>query len=596
MYVARSAYRQLLRVGKKVSEKYADPNDMCFALFGVLVSRHDFINAGYGSTFPTILRTCFLRPTIAGCPHDTTNARTSAAFDTLRRLNELKASNAAFRIRELRRVMSDAAEQSSTNPVAAASASTDGKPASSPSSTAAGQSALPSLSFASSETAHTTAVTYPLDEEGVHLIRGSVLIERSSRRRIQNFTRHCVVCEPISMTFPPYRFCVPPEPSYLLAVRSEFALYAITDVLLALSATSIFNTHRHAYLSQQQQSTEASQSLTDWGIRISGGDEGSEDVPSEQKSAGSSSKKARGGAGERKKIATVAASPMPAAPTVTTAPLPETRSFPTTREELQELVRQIPTRTVIQTDVLEVEITTEYVCSNPSAATATSPSVADHLVKQSKDGAFASTTPLKRGLTADGRDGSVSTNASMQSEDAKAHLFLYYVYIRNRGPLKNPKRWHAQVLSHHLVVIDSAQGQVLEMGRPGVVGNFPLLQPGASHCFESGATLSGPEGFLRGSIQVNLFNDAGEVMMLDAAIAPTRLTVEVTSAIGFTSSKNTKEELVQRSCDSSAQPTAGVSSPEDGVAPGGEDSSSADGATKASDNDRGNFSKPKGGK
>ncbi|KAG5501814.1 hypothetical protein JKF63_04083 [Porcisia hertigi] len=594
MHVARSAYRQLLRVGKKVSVKYSDPNDLCFALFGILVSRHDFINAGYGSTFPAILRTCFLRPSVAGYPHDTTSARTSAAFDALRRLNELNVSNAAFRIRELRRNMSEAAEQKSANTVATASASTGGAPASSPSS-----ATEPIMPFAPQETSHTTAVTYPLDEEGVHLIRGSVLIERSSRRRIQNFTRHCVVCEPINMTFPPYRFCVPPEPSYLLAVRSEFALYAITDVLLALAATSIFNAHLQAQMSQQhQQSAEVGQSLSDEVARIGDGEEGSNDVLPEQKGAGSNGsssssnrKKPKGTPGERRRSATAATSPTSTAATSTTASLPETRGFPTACEELQELVRRIPTRTVLQTDVLEVEITTEYVCSNPSVATATSSSMADYRSKQSKVGAFASTTPLKRGLSASSFGGVSSASAASQGGDAQAHLFLYYVYIRNRGPLRNPKRWHAQVLSHHLVVVDVAQAQVLEMGRPGVVGNFPLLQPGASHCFESGATLSGAEGLLRGSIQVNLFNDSGEVMMLDAAIAPTRLTVEVTSALGFVSSKKAKEELTQRSRDSS---DAGA--PESGADPEGEHSCPADGMSEASDKDHNSSLKFKGGK
>ncbi|GET89416.1 hypothetical protein, conserved [Leishmania tarentolae] len=480
--------------------------------------------------------------------------------------------------------MSDAADQSSARTVAAASASTSTTPAPVPSSAAPGQARPPPFSFAAQETAHTTAVTYPLDEEGVHLIRGSVLIERSSRRRIQNFTRHCVVCEPISMAFPPYRFCVPPEPSYLLAVRSEFALYAITDVLLALAATSIFNAHRHAYVSFQEQSAEAGQLLTDSGVRVRVGEEVTEDALLEQQDVGSSTRKGKGGAGERRKSGAAA-----------TAPPLKTRGFPTTREELQELVRRIPTRTVVQTDVLEVEITTEYVCSNPSTATAASPSAADHLAKQSKDGSFSSTTPLKHGTIGDGCDSSAFARTAVQGDDAKAHLFLYYVYIRNRGPLKNPKRWHAQVLSHHLVVIDVAQAQVLEMGRPGVVGNFPLLQPGASHCFESGATLSGPEGLLRGSIQVNLFNDAGEVMMLDAAIAPTRLTVEVTSAIGFTSSKNAKEELVQRSRDSPAQLPLDTHVPDDDVGLEGKQSFSEDGAAEVSHSDCDSSSKPKGG-
>lgn len=532
MSVARSAYRQLLRVGKAVSTKYVDPNDLCFALFGVLVSRHDFINAGYGSTFPAILRTCFLRPSVAGDPHDTISARTSAAFDALRRLNELKASNAAFGIRELRRVIADAADQKSG--AGAADTSEGAPPSPSPlssSSVSAGSSpsssAPPAATQLGAVTRGTTvATTHTLDEEGVHLIRGSVLIERSSRRRIQNFTRHCVVCEPISMTFPPYRFCIPPEPSYLLAVRSEFALYALTDVLLALSATSTCNAHRQAYIAHQQARLLA-QLQEPPAPRVPGGDGGAADPEAAGPAAGGSTAHAHGEAADSTAgIGTFAAL--------------EARRFPTTRAELTELVCRIPTRTVIQTDVLEVEVTTEYLCSNPTAA--------DQAAIQRKEGAFASTTPLKRGpageATADG--------GSEAGDDSKAHLFLYYVTLRNRGPMRNPKRWHAQVLSHHLVVVDVAQAQVLEMGRPGVVGNFPLLQPGAAHCFESGTTLAGPEGILRGSIQVNLFNQAGEVVMLDAAIAPTRLTVEVTSAVPLSSLSNYKGELVQRSSDASS--------------------------------------------
>jgi uncharacterized protein affecting Mg2+/Co2+ transport len=584
MSVARSAYRQLLRVGTKVSGKYTDLNDMCFALFGLLVTRQDFMNAGYGGTFPIILRTCFLRPSVCDDPHDTVSARISAAFDALRRLNEINGSHAAFRIRELRRQMSEAAQkkESSTSaekagdaeaqndsaaatatappaatgsretstPVSAAGVATTTTTTSSTSSLSSStaisrrppvMSAAEALAAATAGAAHTSSshaksgsTTYRLDE-GVDLIRGSVLIERSSRRRIQNFPRHCVVCEPISMVFPPYRFCVPPEPAYLLAVRNEFALYGITDVLLTLSATSIFNAHRLAYL------------------RDAAGDGATPTAEGDFP--------ARTGIHEVSGAGVVAPSP---------------RTFPTTREELRQLVRRVPTRTVVQTDVLEVEITTEYVCSNPasfaggaspsSRASATSTTAAAGPQRRGKpsadSSAFTSTTPLKGGAASpaagaggSGRRTGVTSTASAtagpgsalaEDDDTNAHLFLYYVYVRNRGPQKNPHRWHAQILSHHLVVVDVAQAQVLEMGRPGVMGNFPLLPPGASHCFESGTTLSGREGLIRGSIQVNLFNDAGEMMMLDAAIGPTRLTVEVTSASGFTSAKSAKEELVQR--------------------------------------------------
>ncbi|KPI85058.1 hypothetical protein ABL78_5896 [Leptomonas seymouri] len=581
MSVARSAYRQLLRVGKTVSGHYADPNDMCFALFGLLVTRKDFMAAGYGDNFPTILRTCFLRPSIRDDPHDTVSARISAAFDTLRRLNEINASSAAFRIRELRQQMAATAAEKenaitaeatpaakkpaggeTSRTVGAAAGAPTATPATSASSTASatpggegapasastGAAAFSPSSPSSASTGSATeafaatassaayassnssvgSTTYRLDE-GVDLIRGSVLIERSSRRRIQNFPRHCVVCEPISMVFPPYRFCVPPEPAYLLAVRNEFALYGITDVLLALSATSILNAHRRAYR-HGTESTAADLTLEE-GVCSAG-----------------------------------IAQTLPASVTP--------RSFPTTREEFKQLTQKISTRTVTQTDVLEVEITTEYVCSNPASVSngsvsASTSTAAAQRNKSAAEGAFTSTTPLKSGSGSSSSSSGRSSGGSRplprassmssatsgpgsplsEDDDTKAHLFLYYVYVRNRGPQKNPHRWHAQILSHHLVVVDVAHAQGLEMGRPGVMGNFPLLPPGASHCFESGTTLSGPEGFIRGSIQVNLFNDAGEMMMLDAAIAPTRLTVEVTTAEGFTSSKSAKEELVQRTSE-----------------------------------------------
>lgn len=578
--MVRSAYRQLLRVGTRVSDKYADPNDMCFALFGLLVTRQDFVNAGYRGSFPAILRTCFLRPSVVDDPHDAASARISAAFDALRRLNEISASDAAFRVRELRLSVAEAEEEVSaaaggdggSSSASVAGAAKKGKAgesggaapmsSSSTASTAAvsAPSSPPSVAAptlnAAVAAATSNAAACPLDE-GVDLIRGSLLIERSSNQRIQNFPRHCVVCSPISMVFPPYRFCLPPEPAYLLAVRNEFALHGITDVLLALSATSLFNAHRQAHL----------RGATD-------DDEGGS--PARSTTASNSAAELTGGKkGTADSVASCSSTAAELVP----------RGFPTCCEELRLLVRKIPTRTVAQTDVLEVEITTEYVCSNPAAASpgadgtpsTIAAAAAAQKQKTSRDSVFTSTTPLKSGPLPSSRSvggssnsGNRQTGASLtdsatsgpcsavaEDDDTKAHLFLYYVCVRNRGPQKNPHRWHAQILSHHLVVVDVAQAQVLEMGRPGVMGNFPMLPPGASHCFESGTTLSGPEGILRGSIQVNLFNDAGEMLMLDAAIAPTRLTVEVTSAKGFTNAKNAREELVERTSDEDTSDAVG---------------------------------------
>lgn len=521
MSVLRSAYRQLLRLGHDLSHRYTDPNDLCFSIFGILVTRQDFINAGYGSTYATILRTCFSRPSIDGNKNDALPLRMSASFELMRRLQDLKASSVAYRIREVRASLeedkkAEDAEASTSTTASATSAAATAATASVPDATSttaeqategsptvaeAPHSAMPAKSSGSD--AKLKART--LEEEGVTLAVGNIFMELQSHRRVQKFRRHCVLCTPISSNFPPYRFLVPPEPAYLLATREQFHLYSATDVLLCLSASSILQEHYHT-LADDSSTTSTS-------------------VAAETTATGESK-------GRRRKELEKPVTP----------PL-EPRGFPRTQAEFASLLSMIPSRTVTSTDMLEIEISTEYVCSNPAYQL---PAVASSSSSAAEAGGEAggSTSPFRfnGNFASDAQDSGV---AAAQDRE-KAHLFVYYVHLRNRGPRRNTKGWHAQVLSHHFVVVDAEAGQVVEMARPGLLGNFPVLAPGASHSYEGGTTLSGSEGVLRGSIQVNLYNDAGEMVTLDAAIAPTRLSVAVTTAEPFTSPREAKSELVER--------------------------------------------------
>lgn len=157
---------------------------------------------------------------------------------------------------------------------------------------------------------------------------------------------------------------------------------------------------------------------------------------------------------------------------------------------LDALLCHIPTSTLTITDFIEVETVTRFVCSNSLPSSSASLG----------DGASAGSSPL-------------------------SNVFAYYLLIRNVGGALNRKGWHVQVLSHHLVVLDLSDSRVLEMGRPGVGGNFPTLSPGECHAYEGGTRIRGTEGILRGTLQVNAFSEDGKMRSFDVQIYPTRLSV-----------------------------------------------------------------------
>src|ERR671928_1116933 len=83
-----------------------------------------------------------------------------------------------------------------------------------------------------------------------------------------------------------------------------------------------------------------------------------------------------------------------------------------------------------------------------------------------------------------------------QSDESNGrYVFAYTITIRNAGTVA------AQLISRHWIITDS-QGLVQEVRGLGVVGAQPLLQPGESYEYTSGASIATPVGTMRGTYQM----------------------------------------------------------------------------------------------
>ena len=80
-------------------------------------------------------------------------------------------------------------------------------------------------------------------------------------------------------------------------------------------------------------------------------------------------------------------------------------------------------------------------------------------------------------------------------ESAGRYVFAYTITIRNAGKMA------AQLVSRHWIITD-AEGLVQEVRGLGVVGAQPLLQPGESFEYTSGAAIATPVGTMRGTYQM----------------------------------------------------------------------------------------------
>jgi len=83
-----------------------------------------------------------------------------------------------------------------------------------------------------------------------------------------------------------------------------------------------------------------------------------------------------------------------------------------------------------------------------------------------------------------------------QSDPSKnQYVFAYTITVTNTGNVP------AQLVSRHWVITD-ANSKVLEVKGLGVVGQQPLLKPGESFEYTSGASIATPVGTMRGSYQM----------------------------------------------------------------------------------------------
>jgi ApaG protein len=92
---------------------------------------------------------------------------------------------------------------------------------------------------------------------------------------------------------------------------------------------------------------------------------------------------------------------------------------------------------------------------------------------------------------------SAKTRYLQEQSDEKAgrYVFAYTITIRNLG------RTTAQLVSRHWIITDS-QGLVQEVRGLGVVGEQPVLHPGESFEYTSGASIATPVGTMRGAYQM----------------------------------------------------------------------------------------------
>ena len=102
-----------------------------------------------------------------------------------------------------------------------------------------------------------------------------------------------------------------------------------------------------------------------------------------------------------------------------------------------------------------------------------------------------------------------------QSEPDRGRWFwTYHIRIENAGPLT------VQLLTRHWLITDGRGGKHIVEGE-GVVGEQPMIAPGASFDYVSGCPLATPTGHMQGTYQ--MVADDGK--HFDAIIAPFRLAV-----------------------------------------------------------------------
>lgn len=98
--------------------------------------------------------------------------------------------------------------------------------------------------------------------------------------------------------------------------------------------------------------------------------------------------------------------------------------------------------------------------------------------------------------------------------DSGRFVFAYRIRIRNDGDQV------AQLLRRHWVITDS-NGKVQEVRGDGVVGQQPVLEPGESYEYSSGAIIETPVGTMQGTYLMKRNDD----VRFEAPIEPFTLAI-----------------------------------------------------------------------
>src|SRR3984885_9125040 len=105
---------------------------------------------------------------------------------------------------------------------------------------------------------------------------------------------------------------------------------------------------------------------------------------------------------------------------------------------------------------------------------------------------------ITRGIAVSVEPAYLEANSSPESSQ---YLWAYRVTIENQG------RETVQLLSRHWM-ITNARGELTEVKGPGVVGEQPVLKPGESYQYTSGAPLNTPSGMMGGAYTME--SESGE--------------------------------------------------------------------------------------
>ncbi|MBL0509268.1 MULTISPECIES: Co2+/Mg2+ efflux protein ApaG [Aeromonas] len=108
----------------------------------------------------------------------------------------------------------------------------------------------------------------------------------------------------------------------------------------------------------------------------------------------------------------------------------------------------------------------------------------------------------------------VRPHPSYVAGTADPYHFLYRIEIENLGP-------STVQLLHRRWLITDANGKMLEVEGPGVVGEQPLIAPGETFSYQSGVPLATPLGVMEGSYILQ--DESGQ--QFEAPIAPFTLAV-----------------------------------------------------------------------